>query len=295
MDRPEFATTLQAWRARLAPGDVGLPAGTRRRAPGLRREEVAGLAGISVDYLVRLEQARRPRPSDAVLAALARALRLSDDERDHLFHLAGVAPPRAGQLATGVKPSVLRLLDRFTDLPAMLLDAKSGVLAWNPLAAALLGDFSAWPPGQRNIIWQLFTGGPNRIVASPEESKQMTALHVAHLQAAAARYPDDSGLARLVAALRARSPQFEQLWQLRRPAEHRSMRKRIRHPQLGILEFDCDVLHVPDADQLLVVYSATPGTRDAEALQLLRVIGVQQLNSLSVTAEQRRRDEDPVT
>ena len=156
VDRTELGTALNTWRARLTPTDVGLPAGTRRRTPGLRREEVAQLAGMSVDYLTRLEQGRGPRPSASILTALARALRISVAERDHLFHLAGSAPPRPGRISDAVRPSLLRLMDRFTDLPAMLLNARADILAWNPLAAALLGDFSALPPAQRNLVWQRF-------------------------------------------------------------------------------------------------------------------------------------------
>ncbi|MEJ3654594.1 helix-turn-helix domain-containing protein [Actinomycetes bacterium KLBMP 9759] len=145
MDRPELAAALRTWRERLRPADVGLPAGVRRRTPGLRREEVAGLAGVSVDYLTRLEQGRGPHPSEAVLGALARALRVSDAEREHLFHLAGAQPPLPGRIRSTVRPGVLRMLDRFTDLPALLLDAKADVIAWNPMALALLGDMSAVP------------------------------------------------------------------------------------------------------------------------------------------------------
>ena len=126
MDRA-LAAALRSYRARLTPADVGLPAGTRRRVPGLRREEVAQLAGISVDYLVRLEQGRGPVPSELVLTALARALRLTDDERDHLFHLTGVAPPRRGHIVS-TQASTLRLLERLSDLPAVLIDAKGDVL-----------------------------------------------------------------------------------------------------------------------------------------------------------------------
>lgn len=144
----------------------------------------------------RLEQARGPQPSDAVLTALSRALRLTSGERDHLFHLAGESPPPAGALSTSVRPSVLRLMDRLTDLPAMLLDAKGDVLAWNPLAAALLGDFSAWPAGQRNLLWQRFLGDrPGRIVADDDERDRLDAAVVADLRAAAGRYPDDPGSA----------------------------------------------------------------------------------------------------
>lgn len=281
MDRTELGATLRAWRERLRPADVGLPAGVRRRTPGLRREEVAQLAGMSVDYLSRLEQARGPQPSDAVLTALSRALRLTSGERDHLFHLAGGSPPPAGQLTASIRPSVLRLMNRFTDLPAMLLDAKGDVLAWNPLAAALLGDFSAWPPGQRNLIWQRFLGGgAGRIGTDDDERDRLDAAVVADLRAAAGRYPDDPGIRRLIAELRAGSPRFERMWQRHQVAVRRTDRKRIAHPELGVLELDCDVLLVPGADQVIVVYSAAPGTREAEALALLRVLGAPEVHGV---------------
>jgi len=266
-------------RTRLAPGDVGLPAGSRRRVIGLRREEVAQLANISVDYLVRLEQGRSAGVSDAVLAALARALQLSDDERAHLFYLAGSAPPRPGQIDGVVRASTFRVLERLVDLPAMVLDAKSDVLAWNPLAAALLGDFSAWPPPTRNIVWQRFLGGELRVSSSPEEGGRTAAESVASLRAVAARYPDDIGLRRLIDQLRSGSPPFVELWDQSRPRERRSSTKTIRHPELGLIELDCDALHMPESDQRMIVYSAPPTSPAADALALLRVIGLQQLNA----------------
>lgn len=279
MDRPALAAALRSYRERLSPSDVGLPGGVRRRVPGLRREEVALLAGISVDYLVRLEQGRGPTPSDQVLTALARALHLSDDERDHLFHLAGAAPPRPGHIVSTPRASTLRLLDRITDLPAVLLDAKGDVLAWNALATALLGDFSAWPAGQRNLTWQRFLGDGGRVARDGGEDERTAVETVASLRLVAARYPDDPGLRRLVADLRAGSPRFARLWDEGPVAERRSSRKTVHHPELGRLVFDCDALHVPDVDQHLIVYSATPGTREAEALALLRVVGLQDLGS----------------
>ncbi|HEX6417995.1 MAG TPA: helix-turn-helix transcriptional regulator [Acidimicrobiales bacterium] len=279
MDRPALAAALRSYRERLSPADVGLAAGPRRRVPGLRREEVALLAGISVDYLVRLEQGRGPRPSDQVLTALARALRLSDDERDHLFHLAGAAPPRPGHIVSTPRASTLRLLDRITDLPAVLVDAKGDVLAWNALATALLGDFSAWPVGQRNITWQRFLGDGGRVAHDPDEDERTAVETVASLRLVAARYPEDPGLRRLVAELRAGSPRFTRLWDEGPVAERRSSRKTVQHPTLGRLVFDCDALHVPDVDQHLIVYSAAPCTPEAEALALLRVVGLQDLGS----------------
>jgi transcriptional regulator with XRE-family HTH domain len=279
MDRTELGTALRTWRERLRPADVGLPAGVRRRTPGLRREEVAGLAGMSVDYLTRVEQGRGPRPSEAVLGGLARALRLTDAERDHLFGLAGIAPPGPGRIRSAVRPSVQRLMDRFTDLPAFLLDAKRDVLAWNPLAAALLGDFSAVPPARRNIVWQAFLGDHGRVDASPEVRERLDRAMVSDLRRAAARYPDDPGLARLIAELRAGSDRFERLWTLRELDERHGDTKRIRHPQLGLLELDCNVLHVQGDDQVLLVYSAAPGSPEAEALALLGVVGLQEVGA----------------
>jgi transcriptional regulator with XRE-family HTH domain len=279
VDRTELGIALRTWRERLRPADVGLQAGARRRTPGLRREEVAGLAGMSVDYLTRVEQGRGPRPSEAVLGGLARALRLTGAERDHLFELAGVAPPPPGRIRSAVRPSVQRLMDGFTDLPAVLLDAKCDVLAWNPLAAALLGDMSAVPPGQRNLVWQAFLGEPGRVEVDPEDRARLDRAIVSDLRRTAARYPDDPGLARLVAELRAGSDRFERLWTLRELDERHGDTKRIRHPELGVVELDCNVLHVQGDDQVLVVYSARPGSREAEALALLGVVGLQSIGT----------------
>lgn len=278
MDRTELAAALRTWRERLRPADVGLPAGVRRRTPGLRREEVASLAGVSVDYLTRLEQARGPHPSDAVIASLARALRVTDAERDHLFHLAGGSPPRPGRIRGSVRPSVQRLLDRITDLPAILLDAKTDVLAWNPMAAALLGDLSAVPAAERNLARIAFAGGgQRRMGGDPAERIRLDRALVSDLRRSAARYPDDPGLSRLVHDLRAASPDFARLWDLRELDERHGDRKTMHHPQLGPLVLDCDTLLVASDDQVLLVYSAAPGTPEAQALELLRVVGLQEM------------------
>ena len=239
---------------------------------------MAQLANISVDYLVRLEQGRSTGVSDAVLSALARALQLSDDERAHLFHLAGSAPPRPGQIDSVVRASTMRVLERLVDLPAMVLDAKGDVLAWNPLASALLGDFSTWEPPTRNIVWHRFLGKDVRVSGSAEENARTAAESVASLRAVAARYPDDLGLRRLIDQLRSGSPQFVELWEASRPQERRSSTKTVRHPELGIIVLDCDSLHLPDSDQRMIVYSAQPGSPAADALALLRVLGLQRLH-----------------
>jgi transcriptional regulator with XRE-family HTH domain len=290
VDRTEFAAALRTWRERLRPADVGLPAGVRRRTPGLRREEVAGLAGVSVDYLTRLEQARGSHPSDAVLAALARALRVTDAERDHLFLLAGGTPPRPGRIRSTVRPSVQRLLDRITDLPAILLNAKTDVLAWNPMAAALLGDLSAVPAAERNMARMAFGGGERRVGGDPSERARLDRALVSDLRRSAARYPGDPGLARLVRDLRASSADFARLWDLRDLDARHGDRKTLRHPQFGPLILDCDTLVVASDDQVLLVYSAAPGTPEAQALDLLRVVGLQEMGADQLRSVERVDD-----
>ncbi|MFE5478798.1 helix-turn-helix transcriptional regulator [Nocardia sp. NPDC056541] len=276
MDRAELATVLRTARSRLTPADAGLPGGSRRQVPGLRREEVANLAGVSVDYIVRLEQGRGPKPSEQVLGALTRALRLTDVDRDLVFRLAGSEPPQAGRIPMVIRPSVLRLLDRLADLPVLVLSAKSDVLAWNPLSAALLGDFSAIPVGRRNIMWQRFLGtGMGRVVMTPEEADSNAAACVGCLRAVKATYPDDPGLTRLLTELRTGSPEFESLWQAGRSSAMHSLTKTIAHPDLGALTLDCDAMHVPDTDQTIIIYSAAPHTHTATALDLLRVTGLE--------------------
>lgn len=279
VDRAELATVLRTARSRITPADVGLPGGFRRQVPGLRREEVAQLAGLSVDYVVRLEQGRGPRPSDQVLGALTRALRVSDSDRDLIFRLAGAEPPQAGRIAMTIKPSVMRLLDRMADLPALVISAKSDVLAWNPPAAALLGDFSRRPPARRNIMWQRFLGdGLDRLVMTPEAEAANAVDCVGCLRTVHAKYPSDPGLARLITELRTGSAQFDELWRAGRSGQLSSRTTTIAHPELGVLDLDCDALLVPEADQTVVVYSAAPGTRSASALELLRVTGVEQFS-----------------
>ncbi|MFI9509163.1 helix-turn-helix transcriptional regulator [Nocardia sp. NPDC052566] len=280
MDRSELATVLRTARSRISPGAVGLPAGSRRQVPGLRREEVAQLAGLSVDYIVRLEQGRGPKPSVQVLNALTRALRLTDTDRDLIFRLAGSEPPQAGRIQMLIRPSVIRLLDRMADLPVMVLSAKSDVLAWNPLAAALLGDFSEYPVAQRNIHWQRFLGtGQHRVIMTADEDDANAAACVGSLRSTKSRYPDDPELTRLIAELRANSSRFDDLWRTGHSGRVRSLTKTIAHPALGTLTFDCDALLVPEADQTVVVHSAAPGTPTASAVDLLRVTGLEQFTS----------------
>lgn len=277
MDGPQIGTLLRAWRERLAPADVGMPQQARRRTPGLRREELAQLAGLSVDYLARLEQGRARRPSPQVLEALARALRPDDGEREHLFRLCGRVPPGGGRIDRRITPGVQRVLDRLTDLPVQVVDAAWGIVAWNPLAAALLGDPSSRQGRERNIAWMHFTGGRGRLVREEAEQRAAEEEVVADLHAALARYPEDEELRSLVADLRSSSARFETLWARRPVAVRAASRKTIAHPEVGLLTVDCDVLITQDSDLRLVVYSAPPDSPDAEALALVGVVGLQAL------------------
>jgi len=276
MDRRQLAEFLRSRRARVQPGDVGLAAGARRRTPGLRREEVARLAGISVDYYARLEQARGPSPSRQVLSALARALRLYDAERAHLYHLAGEVPAPPTGPSQEVPAGILHLLDRLDDTPAFVIDAKYEILAWNPMAAALLGDPSAWPPDRRNMIWNLFTGKYSAMALADPRSAEFADECVAELRAAAAQYPQDPGIHELIARLRSASPEFVRRWeQLRVCVRRGSTTKHVRHQVVGELTLECEVLDIAGHGQHLVIYTAAPGSPSAEALKLLNVVGTQ--------------------
>jgi transcriptional regulator with XRE-family HTH domain len=270
----ELADCLRHWRDRLDPAELGLPAG-RRRAPGLRREEVARLAGVAVDYLSRLEQGRAANPSPSVLAALARTLRLTHEERAHLVRAAGQAEPQAGRIDRHITPGVQRILDRLADVPVMVVDAAWEIVALNPLATALLGDLSAGNARERNILWRHFTGARSRLVRSSEDAAASEADSVADLRAAAGRYPEDERLQRLIADLREASPRFAELWEHPAVARRASSRKTFQHPEVGLVTLDCDVLTVQDSDLRLVVYTAAPGSPDANALALLGAVGLQ--------------------
>ncbi|GAA0324404.1 helix-turn-helix transcriptional regulator [Actinoallomurus spadix] len=277
MDRSELADFLRHCRARLIPADVGLSPGARRRTPGLRREEVAQLAGMSTDHYTRMEQARGSHPSRQMLAAVARALRLTGDERDHLFHLAGEEPPHDRPATEHVRPGLLLVLDRLTDAPARVVSDRGDVLAQNAMARALHGDASGPPETEHNVVWRYFTDPAARELFPAEDRDHAARTAVADLRATLARRPDDARLAALVRRLRARSEEFSALWDAHHVAVRRSDVKRFLHPVVGPLELECEVLLSPEHDQRLVVYTARPGTESHERLELLRVIGLQNL------------------
>jgi len=281
VDRSELGAFLRSRRERIQPRDVGLPAGLRRRTPGLRREEVAQLAHISTEYYTRLEQARGPQPSREVLAAVTRALRLDDAERDHLHHLAGVPPAPPPGPSREVRQSLLDLIARLPAAAAVVTSATFDVLAWNDLACALLEDFSAVPVRRRNFAWQAFLA-PDRERRLYDVSDLVAFQeHVAHeLRAATARYPDDRPLRSLVAELRAGSPVFETLWNSHDVTRVPSLRKTFGHRLVGPVTVNCDVLDIADRDQRMIVYTAVPGSADDDLLRLLSVVGTQRLDAV---------------
>jgi transcriptional regulator with XRE-family HTH domain len=278
MATAEFGRAVRRWRDRVPPEAAGLPAGGHRRAAGLRREELALLAGISVDYVTRLEQGRASNPSVQVVEALARALRLSATERAHLFRLAGLAPPGPETIPAYITPSVQRLLDRLTGTPVAVYDASWTLLLANPPYAALMGDPSGWRGNGRNGVWRNLLGLESRVRHTPESRRALETALVADLRATHVRYPGDPRLRRLIADLRANSDRFAEMWDSGTVGDHEAARKTIDHPQVGALTLDCDVLLVAGSDLRIMIYTAEPGTEDAERLALLTVLGTQSLS-----------------
>lgn len=259
---------------------MGLPAGARRRTPGLRREEVAQLAFISAEYYTRLEQARAPRPSREVLAQLARALRLSDAERDHLHHLAGAPPGPLPGPSREVRQSIVDLLQRLPEAAAIVLSATYEVIAWNGLAAALMEDFSALSRRDRNLIRRAFLGPhrPGRRLYGVSDADEFARTSAQHLRAAAARYPNAPEVTGLVEELLAGSEEFSRLWATHDVTARPTLCKTFEHPLVGPVTVSCDVLDIADRDQQLVIYTTVPGSPSAQALRLLSVVGTQQMD-----------------
>lgn len=273
----EFAEVLHAWRDRVQPEEVGFPVGTGRRTPGLRREELAVLAGVSVEYIVRLEQGRASHPSPQLLGALARALRLTEQERDHLYRVGGAAVPTAGVVPRHIAAGVQRMIDRLGDLPIGVFSAAWDLLQWNPLWAALSGDPSGRSGLERNVAWNHFVVGGGVIDFDTEHAEEFSADLAADLRDAVGRYPEDAGLTRLIARLQEASPDFERRWASAHVARHRSSTKTATSTPVGPIEIDCDVLTVPGSDLRIVVYTAAAGSPDASRLELLKVSGLQAL------------------
>jgi transcriptional regulator with XRE-family HTH domain len=276
-----LGTALRHWRDRVPPQAAGLPAGRRRRAAGLRREELAQLAGISADYVIRLEQGRA-NPSAQVVEALARALRLTQDERTHLFRLAGLVPPGPGTVPRHITPGVHRMLDRLAGTPVAVFDAAWNQLLANPLHTALMGE---WHGSDLNGVRRNFLSPNTRVRDTPGSRDALQAALVADLRRTAGRYPEDRDLRALITDLRRLSTRFAELWDSGAVGQHESARKTIDHPDVGTLTLDCDVLSVAGGDLRLMVYTAEPGSEEADRLALLSVLGTQ---SLEVEEHPRR-------
>lgn len=277
MTTAEFGQAVRRWRDRTGPDAAGLPAGGHRRAAGLRREELAQLAGISVDYVTRLEQGRATSPSGQVVEALSRALRLSGEERQHLFRLAGLAPPARGMVPGIITPSVQRLMDRLSGTPVAVFDAIWNLLTCNPLWAALMGDPSGLRGIDRNAVWRHFLGDFGRVSYTPEQRADFETAMVADLRIAATAYPADPRVRRLIDGLTTGSDRFATLWESGVVGAHAAARKTIDNPQVGPLQLDCDVLTVAGSDLRIVAFTAEPGTESGDRLALLGVIGTQSL------------------
>ncbi|MEY9872091.1 transcriptional regulator with XRE-family HTH domain [Streptacidiphilus sp. MAP12-33] len=270
--RNELSEFLRTRRARLQPEDVGLPYfGSRRRVPGLRREELAQLAGVSAAYYTRLEQGNARNVSAAVLEAIADALRLNRAEREHLDHLAKPARRRGRPVPSRpqrVRPQLQHLLDAMDCVPAYVLGRRCDILAWNRMACALLGDFAALPPEQRNMAWLVFMDPASHELYDDWEGKARDV--VAGLRMDAGRTPDDPRLAALIGELSVKSPEFRQWWAAHDVRGTGPCAKELHHPVVGRLSLAFESLVLPaDPDQMLVTYAAEPGSPSAEALRLL--------------------------
>ena len=266
----ELSTLLRMWRDRVRPIEAGLPSGGDRRSPGLRREELAALANLSVDYIVRLEQGRAKNPSAQVLGSLARALRLTEDERDHLFQVGGAAVPTRTMVPRHVTPGVQHIVDRLGEVPVSVFSAAWDTLLVNDLWETLFGQ-TPTTGRSSNLLWNRFTGAPSPVTHSPEHGVEFSRDLVCDVHVATARYPDDAALTSLIADLRAASPEFEALWSTAGVGQHRESRKTVHNPLVGPITFDCDVLSAPGSDLKIVVYTVIPGSEDAAKLDLLRV------------------------
>lgn len=279
--RDQLADFLRRRREAIRPAGVGLTEGPRRRTSGLRREEVAMLAGMSTDYVVRLEQGRSSQPSTQLLGALARALRLSGDERDHLFRLAGHQPPPASGSARQARAGLVRLLDLIDGTPAVVLSDLGETLAQNRAAVLLMGDHSGFTGDERYLLHRWFTDPDALAAHAPEERERHSRSLVADLRAAVGRRagtPDEAVANRLVGRLSALSADFRRLWAGHEVAVRAMDRKTLLHQAVGRLVMDCETLVTPDQRQLLLVL--TPADAESrERLELLRVLGVEEFPS----------------
>ena len=273
-DRAEITEFLRIRRARLTPSQAGLPAyGGNRRVEGLRREEVAMLAGMSVDYYIRLERGNLSGASDSVLDSLGTALQLDEAERRHLYDMARVTKPASGRVrsakapATALRPTVQRILDSFT-APAWVRNSRLDHLGHNRASRALYSPLLASQAKPTNTARFVFLDDASRefFVDWDKAAADVTAL----LRLEAGRRPHDSGLTTLVGELSTRSEAFRTLWARHDVSFHRTGSKRLRHPAVGVVELEFEAMELPsDPDLTLLVYAVEPGTLAGDSLELL--------------------------
>ncbi|MGW9497386.1 helix-turn-helix transcriptional regulator [Streptomyces prasinus] len=275
MSSQELADFLRRRREELrpedAPAEATRPPGRRaRRTPGLRREEVAALAQVSVSYYERLEQARAPRPSPQVLSALATALQLTEAERDHLARLAGqVLPAENDGAPEHVPEDAQQLLGRLDGIPAYIVNDRQDVVAWNAAAAALITDFSRLTPDQRNLTRISTRFRDTLCTGAPGSESDFSQQAAAQLRAASVRYPTDNVLAELINEFATHDPDFASSWRNHAVRPMPSVRKNLHHPTLGELEIDRHTLSLPGSGFSLVMYTAEAGSSSAAALKSL--------------------------
>jgi transcriptional regulator with XRE-family HTH domain len=277
MDRAQLADFLRTRREALQPEDVGLPRGPRRRTGGLRREEVAALCGMSVDYYSRIEQQRSTTPSEQMLAALARGLRLSLDERDHLFRLGGHAAPQRALRKDHVDAGLMRIIDRLQDTPAMVVNGLGETLLQTQPAVALVGDETSYEGLARSVFYRWWTDPASRRLYPEDDHDLHGRIFTADLRAAYTRDGADSRAGEIVERLLATSPKFARVWAEHEVGLKHLKIKRIQHAEVGVVEVHCQTLYDLDQSQGLLVFTAVPGSESGEKLRLISVIGSQQL------------------
>jgi transcriptional regulator with XRE-family HTH domain len=278
-DRDALAHFLRTRREALQPEDVGLPSRARRRTAGLRREDVAELSGMSADYYARLERGAGPQPSEQMAAALARGLRLSLDERDHLFLLAGHSAPSRDLRARHVSPGLMRVFDRLADTPAQIMGALGETLMQTGPATALLGDETGYTGPARSAVYRWFTDPDARRRYLEEDHPHHSRVHVAQLRAVATQYGPRSPAARLARTLTGLSEEFAALWNDHQVGLRYTDQKRFVHPEVGRIDLYCQLLLDPDQTHTLLVFTATPGSDNHDKLALLAVLGAQTLTA----------------
>ena len=277
MNREDLAAFLIRRREALQPSDVGLSPGPRRRTAGLRREEVAQLATMSANYYTRLEQRRGPQPSAQMLAAMARALRLTADERDYLYRVAGHSAPDRVAVTDYVAPGLLRIFDRLADTPAVIFNALGETLVQNEPARALLGDASDLEGMERSSYYRWFVHPEQERSRYPVQDRdRQSRAQVASLRVAYGLLGATSRAGEMVRELIARSPEFARLWEAHEVSRRFDDHKVLVHPRIGPIEVDCQVLLTEDESQALLVLTAAPRSEAESKLKLLTVLGTQQ-------------------